>query len=220
MLIAFSLLGGAFSLLFNGLNLEKNKQEIREGTSSFFFAILGGYGNVISDFIWLRAYIYWDRQDLDNCIANMDLALAINPHSKSLWTYAYTTLAYDSPHWIAEERGLQNMKQIGRIQGKKALKYIERALEYFPEDRSFLMDKANIYIHKLDDIKSAIAIYKDICDKDESLVFPMRNYANLLYRDGQIKASKKVLQKIITQLPPNTPTHKEISQELEALELK
>ena len=66
----------------------------------FLFGMLGGYRSLISDFVWLKAHLDWEKRNLAGCLSAMELATSIDPYMTTFWTQGAAIIAYDTPHWM------------------------------------------------------------------------------------------------------------------------
>ena len=57
------------------------------------FAMLGGYRTLLADFVWIKGYIDWERQDLSGCVSAIDLATTLDPDSVFYWRFGAGIIA-------------------------------------------------------------------------------------------------------------------------------
>ena len=110
------------------------------------FGVLGGYRSLISDFVWIKSYLEWEKKDIAPCIASIELATAIDPYMITFWTQGASIIAFDTPHWIIgklpkDKRTPELMAIIKKRQTRIALKFIDRALKIFPDNQELLIQK-------------------------------------------------------------------------------
>jgi len=188
--------------------------------SGFLLAVLGGYGDIVSDMIWIKSYTDWEEKNLEKCISNMEMALTINPNNKMFWSMAASILAYDSPHWIVEERNITDSAEIMRVrkvQASKATEYLKRGLEIFPDSLKLLMELGDIYADILGDYDNAIKYYKIAIDADREFIFTRRIYANLLAQSGRQSEALKVLKGVLEELEEGTPIYEQVTLQIKEI---
>jgi|GEM_PF-3741172 len=189
--------------------------------SGFLLAVLGGYGDIVSNIIWLKSYSSWEEKNLEKCVSNMELALTINPENKMFWSLASSIITYDSPHWIIEQRGIHDKTEqmrVHKVQATKGVNYLKRALELFPDNRKLRMELADIYAYKLGDLDSSIKNYKIIVDADETLVFTRRIYADLLAQAGRKGEALEVLKSMLENLEEDSEIYKKVTLQVKEIE--
>lgn len=184
------------------------------------FALLGGYRAMLSDFIWIKAYIEWERRELAACIASLELATSIDPAMTSFWTQGAFIIAFDTPHWIMDKLpqpvSAEAEKRIRTKQAKDALKYLDNATAQFPDNARLWISKGQIYIVALKDYKGAQTAYANALRiyGDESPIYLLRIYAAILARNGEFKAAAETLRRVLDQLEPDSPIKAEIESQI------
>lgn len=185
------------------------------------FGILGGYRSIIADFIWLKAYVFWEREDLLNTISNIELATRLDPGVIAFWNLGGGIIAYDTPHWIIESRPHTELMQrhVREKQAKLALEFLDRGLQAVPDSRRLKLDKAIIYMRVFDDIGSALKCY-EAASEGEAPLFIMRDYARLLERAGKLHEALGVLRRAGEYENPNHPAWQFLQEHISDLENK
>ena len=175
----------------------------------FLFGILGGYRSLISDFVWLKAHLDWEKQNLAGCLSAMELATSIDPYMTTFWTQGASIIAYDTPHWLLaklpkEARTESFLNSLKRKQGRMAIDFLNKALAMFPNNSELILRKGQIAI-SIDDMKLAEACFKTLSEEPDPSVFSRRTYANLRARNGKFQESVNVLKSILKETPDDSP---------------
>lgn len=195
-----------------------------KSSGTMLFGVLSGYSAVLADFVWIASYGDWERCSVAKCTANMELALALNPNMKSFWSMASAITAYDMPYWIAAEKHVApqsaEFKRIERIQAKKGVEYLKKALLRFPDNRTLLIQLAELYEKKLGDLNSAIACYERAVLIDKTMVFPQRALAELYAKNGNIPKAEAILNEILLESEKNSPIYKSLLEQLNRIKQK
>ena len=173
--------------------------------------LVGGFRSVMADFLFLRAYVYWEHRDLAKMQAAYELALSVDPRSLPLWLNSARVIAYDTPVWrirkLQETQTLttKQLEQIHAEQAHYALQLIDRAAKFHHNDYRIALEKAQIYMHKLGDDESAAYYYKQAGEMDGAPYYAGRVYAELLRRNGQPEAAHEYLVSVYPSLPDDEP---------------
>lgn len=175
---------------------------------SALFSLFGGYRGFIADFAWLKAYMAWEKSDLSRCIANIELAVSLDPENITFWNLGAGIIAYDTPHWIFDGKHTTPMLQdvVRRRQGKLALEFLDRGLEAIPSSRRLKLDKALIYEKIFHDKFSALNCYKEACDSSAP-IYVVRDYARALEDCGKDEEALKLLESRANSFDKNHPSY-------------
>lgn len=195
-----------------------------KSSGTMLFGVLSGYSAVLADFVWIASYGDWETRSVAKCTANMELALALNPNMKSFWSMASAITAYDMPYWIADEKHVApqsaEFKRIERIQAKKGAEYLKKALLRFPDNRTLLIQLAELYEKKLGDLNSAIACYERAVLADKSTVFTRRALAELYAKYGNIPKAEAILNRLLGESEKNSPIYESLLEQLNKIRAK
>ena len=195
-----------------------------KSSGTMLFGVLSGYGAVLADFVWIASYGDWEMGNAAGCAANMELALALNPNMKSFWSMASAITAYDMPYWIAREKGVATQsaefKRIERIQAKRGVAYLKKALLRFPENRALLIQLAELYEKKLGNLNAAIDCYERAVLTDKTMVFPQRALAELYAKNGNMPKAEAILNGLILRAEKDSPIYKSLAEQLNAIRAK
>ncbi len=192
------------------------------------FGILGGYRSLIADFVWIKSYLYWEQRRLSECLAAMDLAVAIDPKMVSFWKLGSDIIGYDTPVWIMEDmrkKGAQVSPEleasVRRRQAKRAVAFLDEGLKRLPGNETLTLAKAQIYVNRLDDWASALEEYKKIMDTQEDPpVFVRRYYAECLVKTGRLAPAVKVLEALLKILERDEPLYPIVEARIAELKVR
>ncbi|PWM28724.1 MAG: hypothetical protein DBX55_08815 [Verrucomicrobia bacterium] len=196
--------------------------EMRAGAP--LFALLGGYRSLIADFVWIKAYIDWERKNYIDCLAALELATSLDPETITFWTQGASIIAFDTPHWLiarsAEKIDAEMEKSIRRRQAKIALKFLDRGIAAFPDEARLWLTKGQIYIIALSDYKGAQDCYAKIVDiyGNDAPVYILRIYAALLARNGHFGEAADALKRVLSQLEPDSPIKATVERDIKRAE--
>ncbi|MBQ2721372.1 MAG: hypothetical protein IJF70_00530 [Opitutales bacterium] len=192
----------------------------------FLFGMLGGYRSLISDFVWLKEHLDWEKQNLAGCLSAMELATSIDPYMTTFWTQGASIIAYDTPHWMLAKlpkkaRSEKLLNAFKRKQAKLAIEFLDKALAMFPTNSELILQKGQIAVAN-DDFKLAETCYEKLSNEPNPTVFARRVYAGILTQNGKFQKAIDVLQSILNETPNDSPLRpiltKQISQTKKLLE--
>lgn len=185
------------------------------------WGILGGYRSVIADFIWLKAYMGWEKEDLAKSVSNIELATKLDPEVIMFWNLGSSIIAYDTPHWIIDSKPHTPLQKrhVAERQAKLALEFLDRGLEAIPDSRRLRLDKALIYEKVFGDSKSALESYKKASEGNAPL-FIMRDYARRLEAEGELEEALNVLRRAETYTNKKHPAYEFLAEHIKDLENK
>ena len=171
------------------------------------FAMLGGYRTLLADFVWIKGYIDWERQDLSGCVSAIDLATTLDPDSVFYWRFGAGIIAFDTPHWILRKLGTSDPARqaaVKRRQGIQAIKFLDKALTRLPNNTELILQKGQIAI-SIGDFKLAEECYAKVVSVPDPSVFSRRIYAAVLERNGKFAQAKGILEKILGETEKDSP---------------
>ena len=179
-----------------GLDFKSLGESLGQGT---LLGVFGGFRNILADFAWLRGYTYWEQRDLPNTEAMLNLATTLDPRMVMFWTDGSREIAYDIPAWFRYEVPrptteaqmrlyVQEQAKINHDQALRGLEFLDRGLQFLPNNYVLLLSKAEIYQNRLKNepgaIKQAAEAYKLAAEATSEFYFPMRQYIILLWNLG------------------------------------
>ena len=191
------------------------------GGKAAAFAVFGGYREAIADFIWLKAYLAWERRDYGKCLSNIELSVDIDPENTTFWSLGASVIAYDTPHWLFDGRVASPAvkKSIRRRQGQLALDFLDRGLKANPESRRLKLDKALIYEKAFGDKLAALAWHREACDASAP-IYVVRDCANMLEDCGRPEEALELLRQRADSFDKNHPSYDFYLEHLRRLENK
>ncbi len=188
--------------------------------SGSLFAILGGYRSLVADIVWIKSFVNWMHKDISKCVANIDLACAIEPEMTSFWTQGATIIAYDVPHWIharlpKEQRSLDKLFALRRSQAREAIAFLDKAIAMFPKERDLYIQQAKIAM-MVDYNAEAEMIVRDLLKIDKT-IYVQRLYIDILIRNKKVSEAKICLQNLVNELSPKSPIRADVIEQLKSL---
>ncbi len=188
------------------------------------FGVLGGYRSLLSDFVWIKSFLEWEKKDASACVASMELATSIDPYMITFWTQGAAIMAYDIPHWkyqklppkLREPSALAAFKKKG---AKMAYAYLDKALKIFPNDRELLTEKGQIAMDCGDDYPLAEECYDKLVAtfSSDPPIYVRRTYAHILYRNGKFQKSLGVLEGVYKDADSDSPVRPIVEEQIRNL---
>jgi eukaryotic-like serine/threonine-protein kinase len=163
------------------------------------------YQNDGQDEIWLQKADAGAQQamGLNDQLALSHIATAYVLLQQGKWEMALRTseraLALEPLNFFAWRAKVGALRSLRR--GDDALKYIELALQHFPDDRSFLDDLGRLLIEQ-GDLKKAEAVLRRSINSQPDTVYGYALLAELMKRQGKNDEALQVLQQGL-QIRPN-----------------
>ena len=175
------------------------------------FGILGGYRSLVSDFVWIKSYVDWEKKDVAACAASIELAAAIDPYMTIFWTQGASIIAFDTPYWLLEkmpraQQGGGTLNALKAKQAKAAMTFLDKGLGMFPSSRALLIEKGQIAIGA-EDFVTAEACYGKVAAMPDAAVYVRRIYASILARNGKFDKALAVLESILPDIDKDSPAH-------------
>ncbi len=174
--------------------------------------LLSGARALLADLVWIRGYSAWVENDVDRCSALINLAVGIDPRPLFFWINGGRTLAYDLPVWRVEQAGGGGkvpdlvVERIVQDQAGRALGFYRKGLLYHQENPWLLVDMANIYQRKLNDMDEAARYYRLAAEVPDAPYFAGRVYGELLRRLGRTREAYDWLVQLYPTLPDDDPS--------------
>jgi len=202
------------------LNFQNLGDSLGQGT---LLGVLGGFRNILADFAFLREYTYWEQRDQPNTEAMLNLATTLDPNIVMFWTDGAGIIAYDIPAWYkydvprptteAEAKAFaQKQTEINHIQAQYGLEFLDRGLQFLPNNYNLLQEKARIYQNRLSDVPGALEQaarqYLLAAEATKEVYFPMRQGIRLLWGLGDKQHQFEAydyLKKRYPTIPENIP---------------
>lgn len=186
------------------LNLRQVEGALGQG---LIIGLLGGFRTIISDFLFIRANTHWEDRDRPNTEAMLNLVTAIDPRPMFFWLNGARMMAYDMPSWEVRELGGYDAvpksveEKIKAEYAQLGLDYISKAEAFHPDDFRVPLEKAQIYLNRLNDTETAATYYKEVAEMDGAPYYANRIYAEMLKRSGRPDEAYKHLVELYPTLP-------------------
>lgn len=169
--------------------------------------LLGGFRSIVADFTWLRLHVIWEQRDLPATEALLGLVTAIDPRPLYFWVNGARIIAFDMTAWrIAEAGGydavpLVQQERMGVEQARLAIRRIDEAMKFHPNNAALWIERANIELNRLHDTAAAAASYRRAWELPGAPHFAARLHAELLRRLGRKPEALAWLVRVHPQLP-------------------
>ena len=185
------------------------------------FAALGGYRSILADFVWIKAYVEWEKSDAYNCMRSIELACAIDPNTDIFKIQGTRMIAYDMPHWFLRalpknRRDDSALNSFRRKQSIFALALLDKGLARSPDNLDLLIAKGQVLI-SVDKFAEAEAVFekaKNLTDR----FYPRRLYAALAAKNGRKDAARREILKMLSEAAPDNPVRHQLLDLLKTFE--
>ena len=208
------------------LHMSDLADNLGQGT---LLGVLGGFRNVLSDFAWLQSYMYWEQHDRPDTEATLQLATTLDPRMLPYWDHGSSMIAYDIPAWARREvqqdyystdparhaAAEKYIDQANQEQAQRGLAFLDRGLQFLPNNYTLLRDKAMIYRNRLQDLPQAAENWRLAAAAADSPFFAARMYFQLLLQMGKKsegaerlryqRAAYDYLRQLYPTLPADVP---------------
>ncbi|MES2693460.1 MAG: hypothetical protein V4773_08305 [Verrucomicrobiota bacterium] len=172
-------------------------------------ALLGGFRALVADAVWVRMYVQWENHDLPGVETLIRLVTAIDPRPVYFWLNGARIVAYDLTSWRimmaggydTTPEGVQT--RIGHEQAGLALRQLDAAMTFHPQNADLWIERANIQLNRLGDPAAAAESYRRAYEQPNAPYYAARLHAELLKRLNRKKEALDWLKKVYAQLPPN-----------------
>ncbi|WOO41194.1 hypothetical protein [Rubellicoccus peritrichatus] len=186
------------------LNLREVEGALGQG---LVIGLIGGFRTIIADFLFIRANGFWEKRDRPKTEAMLNLVTAIDPRPMFFWLNGARMMAYDMPAW--EMRDLGGYDEVpksveNKIKAEYAqlgLDYIAKAEAFHPNDFRVPLEKAQIYLNRLNDTEAAATYYKEVTEMEDAPYYANRIYAEMLKRSGRPEEAYRYLVELYPTLP-------------------
>lgn len=172
-------------------------------------ALLGGFRALVADAAWLRMYALWEKRDLPGTETLIRLVTAIDPRPVYFWLNGARIMAFDLTAWrIALGGGYDRVPElvqdrIGREQGAQALRHLEAAHAFHPQNADLWIERANIELNRMRDPVAAAESYRKAWEQPGAPYYAARLHAELLRRTNRKAEALAWLKQLHPQLPAN-----------------
>lgn len=175
--------------------------------------LLGGFRAAVANFMWLRVNAHWEDYDLPATQTMINLVTTVDPRPTFFWLNGARMIAYDMAVWRLRAIDVDHdvpqtvRERLDDEQGEIAIRYLERGLNFHPDDPRILIEIANIYQRKRLDLETAAEYYRRASMTPDPPSFAPRIYAELLRRLDRKDEAYEWLVELYPQLNHADPTH-------------
>ena len=186
------------------LRLESLKDALGQGVT---VGLLGGFRAIVADLFWIRTNSIWETNDLPGTQTSIKLVTAIDPRPFYFWLNGSRMIAYDMPNWRTDKAGGYDAvpeavkRRFEEEQSAVAIKYLETALDFHPENPLLVLEIGNIHLNRLKDVETASRYYLRASRHPEAPYYAARIYAELLRRLDRRQEAYEFLKALYPTLP-------------------
>lgn len=171
--------------------------------------LLGGFRAIVADFTWIRLHAIWEQRDLPATETMLRLVTAIDPRPLYFWLNGARIVAFDMTAWRIESAGgydavpAARQEVIAAEQSRLAIRRLEEAMKFHPDNTTIWIERANIELNKLRDTAAAAESYRRAWATPGAPYYTARLHGELLRRLGRKEEALAWLVKLHPQLPPD-----------------
>lgn len=186
------------------LRLESLKDALGQGVT---VGLLGGFRAIVADFFWIRTNSIWEKNDIPGTQTSIKLVTAIDPRPLYFWLNGSRMIAYDMPNWRIDKAGGYDAvpdavkRRFDEEQSSIAIKYLETALDFHPDQPLLLLEIGNVHLNRLKDVETASRYYLEASKRPDAPYYAARIYAELLRRLDRKQEAYEFLKKLYPTLP-------------------
>lgn len=168
------------------------------------FALLGGMRSMIASGFWLRANLAWERQNIAETTALINLTVAADERPIYFWLNGARILANDLPEWRMTGPVPRAYRAIvNEEQAQEALRFLEKGIRWHGADAAFYIEMANIHLRRRSDVEAAARYYKLAAEQPGAPYYAARIYGELLRELHRPAEALAWLKLTLTKLPQN-----------------
>lgn len=197
---------------------EVTLKDLEEGLGQgLILGVVGGFRAVIANFTWLRANITWEQDDISQTESLIRLTTMIDPRPVYFWLNGARIFTYDMPAWRVRAMGVpwgtfpQREERFRREHAQKGIDFIDQAFRFHSGNVQLVLDKAMIYVNRLDDPASAAAVLEPHVRAQGIPFFIPRLYARMVEDSGRPEEALAFLEELLPTLPEDVP-HAQVPQ--------
>ncbi len=170
--------------------------------------LLGGFRAIVADFTWLRLHVIWEQRDLAATDTLLRLVTTIDPRPLYFWVNGARIIAFDMTAWRIAEAGGHDLlsavqrDRLGAEQARLAIRLLEEAMTFHPDNAALWIERANIELNRLRDSAAAAESYRKAWEQPGAPTYAARLHAELLRRLGRKAEALVWLTRLHPQLPP------------------
>lgn len=190
------------------LRLDSLKDALGQGVT---VGLLGGFRAIVADLFWIRTNSVWETNDLPGTQASIMLVTALDPRPLVFWQNGSRMIAYDMPNWRIDAAGGYDKvpeavkRRFEEEQSAVAVKYLNTARDFHPEEPLIVIEIANVYLNRLKDVETAAKYYLEATKMPGVPYYAPRIYAELLRRLERNAEAYAFLKQLYLTLPKDDP---------------
>ena len=175
-------------------------------------AVLGGYGDLAANLVWIRMNAAWERRERLEVLAHIEMATALSPDAAFFWINGARIIANDMPIWVVGEARMDSLyesdsgRAVRRRYAARALAFLDKAPPVVSEGYPLLLERAILYWKQLEDLPAALDCLRRAIAAEGAPYYLSRVYAELLIRHGQAPEALAFLKAHFANLPDDDPT--------------
>lgn len=187
-------------------------------------ALLGGFRALVADAVWVRMYVLWEKYDLPGVETLVRLVTSIDPRPVYFWVNGARIVAYDLTSWrIMLAGGYETTPEsvqdrIGREQALQALRHLDQAMTFHPQNADLWIERANIQLNRLRDMPAAAESYRRAAEQPNAPLYAGRLHGELLRRLGRKAEALAWLRQFHLTLPPDDDGTMLVGERIKELE--
>lgn len=187
-------------------------------------ALLGGFRALVADAVWVRMYVLWEKYDLPGVETLVRLVTSVDPRPVYFWVNGARIVAYDLASWrIMLVGGYETTPEsvqdrIGREQALQALRHLDQAMTFHPQNAELWIERANIQLNRLRDMPAAAESYRRASEQPNAPFYAGRLYGELLRRMGRKAEALVWLRRFYPTLPPDDEGTRIVGERIKDLE--
>ncbi len=188
------------------LRLDSLKDALGQGIT---VGLLGGFRAIVADFFWIRTNALWEKYDLPGTQTSIKLVTAIDPRPLYFWLNGSRMIAYDMPNWRIDKAGGYDVvpdaakRRFDEEQSSIAIKFLEGALGFHPENPLLVLEIGNLHLNRLKDVATASRYSLRASKHPDAPYYAARIYAELLRRLDRKRDAYDFLKTLHPTLPQN-----------------
>lgn len=199
------------------LRLDSLKDALGQGVTVGLF---GGFRAIVADLFWIRTNSVWETNDLAKTQTYIQFVTAIDPRPLYFWQNGSRMIAYDMPNWRIDAAGGYDKvpeavkRKFEEEQSSVAVKYLNTARDFHPDEPLLVIEIANVYLNRLKDVETAAKYYLEATKMPDVPYYAARIYAELLRRLDR----KDEAYAFLKQLYPTLPAEDQMAMRATVLE--
>lgn len=172
--------------------------------------LLGGFRAVVANFMWLKTNAHWEEYDLPATQTMINLVTTVDPRPTFFWLNGARKIAYDMAVWRLREIDRDHRvpeavrERLDDEQGGIAIRYLQRGLNFHPDNPLLYVEIGNIYQRKRLDLETAAEYYRLASLTKNPPPYAPRIYGELLRRMGRDQEAYEWLVELYPTLNPRS----------------